>query len=237
VTKKSILFDLGGTLAYFYEPYEFSGILQQAVADVREYLLQKGLLVVSNEEISRRVKEEDHEAKDNHVRPLEERLARIFQLNANVCTDELALEMCRHFMKPIFSRGLCYDDALPTLKGLRSKGYRIGTVSNTSWGSPAILWREELSRLGLSEQLDTAVFCRDVGYRKPARQIFEFTLRKLDASSQDCLFVGDNPKWDLLGPQSVGIAAILIDRQSTNQDADVEKISNLRELADRLSRL
>ena len=233
MTKDTILFDLGGTLAYYYEISEFPDILHEAVAEVRDYLLKEGILTVSSEEIFQRVREEDHEAADYRIRPLEERLYRIFQLDASLYSEELAMKMCRCFMKPIFARGCCYEDTIPTLSELRSRGFKTGIVSNTSWGSPAVLWREEIDRLGLGQMVDAAVFCRDVGWRKPARQIFEFAVRKLNATPQNCVFVGDNPNWDLLGPQALGITAILIDRQSTIQKAAEKPIKSLRELLGR----
>lgn len=137
-------------------------------------------------------------------------------------------------MKPIFARGYCYEDTLPTLQKLRAEGFKTAIVSNTPWGSPANLWQEEIERLGLSEYMDVVVFCRDVGWRKPARQIFEFTLEKLQALPQDCVFVGDDPRWDLVGPRAVGIEAILIDRQRAMQDAGEEPINDLHELVGRL---
>jgi putative hydrolase of the HAD superfamily len=137
-------------------------------------------------------------------------------------------------MKPIFARGHCYEDTVPALNELRSKAFKIGIVSNTSWGSPAILWREEIERLGLARMVDCTVFCRDVGWRKPAKQIFEFALQKFNTSSQDCVFVGDNPQWDVMGPEEVGMKAILIDRQGAVKDPEVRPIRNLRELPGRL---
>ena len=234
MTKNTVLFDLGGTLAYYYEMVEFPKRLLECVDGVRNFLSKEGLLAVSEEEISRKVREEDHEDKDYRIRPLEERLFRIFQLDAAASTQELAMKMCRCFMKPIFARGYLYEDTVPTLKELRSKGFKIGVVSNTSWGSPAILWREELDRLGLSRIVAGAVFCRDVGWRKPAKQIFEFALQKFNTTPQDCVFVGDNPRWDLMGPEAVGIAAILIDRQGTAKDPKARPIGNLHELLSRL---
>jgi putative hydrolase of the HAD superfamily len=76
-------------------------------------------------------------------------------------------------------------------------GFKIGIVSNTSRGSPAFLWREEIGRLGLGQRVDDMVFCRDVGWRKPAKQIFEFALQKFNTNPENCIFVGDHQKWDL----------------------------------------
>ena len=235
--KNAVLFDLGNTLAQYFERSEFPDILEQAIAEVQNYLHQKGLLSVSPEAMWRRVRDENYEARDYRVRLLEERLVRIFRLDDSVQASGLIMAMCRCFMKPIFARGRCYEDALPTLQGLRFGGFKTAIVSNTTWGSPAVLWREEIERFSLSKYADVVVFCTDVGWRKPARQIFEFTLEKLQALPQHCIFVGDDPRWDLVGPRAVGIEAVLIDRRGTMYDAGEDSIQNLHELWGRLQLL
>jgi putative hydrolase of the HAD superfamily len=135
-------------------------------------------------------------------------------------------------MAPLFARGRPYDDVLPVLRRLRAEGVRTAIVSNTPWGSPGDLWREELARLGLAGEVDLAVFCSDVGWRKPAAAIFEYTLARLDARPADCFFVGDNPRWDVAGPRRVGIEALLLDRDGMAKDGD--SIRDLYELWPRL---
>ncbi len=232
--KSVILFDLGDTLVQYYVRSEFPGILDQAITGVQEYLRQAGLLDLSAEAIWQRVEEENHEAEDYAVRPLEERLTRIFQLDSSAISTEVVMEMCRCFMKPIFAVAHRYDDVLPVLQELGKRGYRKAIISNTPWGSPANLWREEIKRLSLDDRVELVVFCRDVGWRKPARQIFDYTLEKLDAEPQDCVFIGDNPRWDLVGPRAVGIDVILMDRRGLLQGNEEETIKNLYELLDRL---
>jgi putative hydrolase of the HAD superfamily len=224
--KTVVLFDLGGTLAHYYERDEFPAILEEAIGEAGDCLRR--------EAIWRAVREEDHEAADCRVRPLEGRLARIFQLGDEQGAGNLLLEACRCFMRPIFARGHRYEDALPVLHTLRAEGFRTAVVSNTPWGSPAGLWREEIERLGLGEFLDAAVFCRDAGWRKPARPIFACTLERVGAAPQDCLFVGDDPRWDLVGPRGAGIEAVLIDRHGTAEHGKEEPIRTLHELWTRL---
>jgi len=229
--KSVLLFDLGSTLAHYYDVRDFPAILKQAIVEVRGYLSQSGLLHVSEDDLWCRVREEDHESSDYRVRPLEERLARIFELEHLPDDSRVVDAICRRFMKPIFARGYCYEDSLSALKELREKGYRTAIISNTSWGSPAYLWREELNRLTLSTYMNTVVFCRDVGWRKPARQIFLYALEKLSALPRDCVFVGDEPKWDVVGPRAAGITPILIDRSGARPSSVEPKlIRNLREL-------
>jgi putative hydrolase of the HAD superfamily len=166
--------------------------------------------------------------------PLEGRLTMIFGLEASIATDELLMKMCKRFMAPIFERGKCYEDTLAALNELRSREFRTAIVSNRSWGSPAVLWRNEVKRLGLDLYMDSVVLDRDIGWRKTSKLIFEFAMKTLGALRGNCLFVGDEPKWDLKGPRAVGIEAILIDRHGTKLGVEEQPIKNLHELASSL---
>jgi putative hydrolase of the HAD superfamily len=229
--KEVVLFDLGNTLVQYYEPSEFPFILTQAILQVRSDLLDRGLPCCSLEALWPRVNAENHEAGDHRVRPLEGRLARIFQLDLDQAAD-VTESICRCFLQPIFARGHPYEDTLPVLRELKRKGRRTALVSNAPWGSPAWLWREELARLGLAEWLDAVVFCTDVGWRKPARPIFQLALERLQARPHDCLFVGDDPRWDLAGPQALGMEVILIGRRGAYSDPAIKAIRNLHELGE-----
>lgn len=236
--KKAVLFDLGGTLVEYYTRAEFPGVLEEAIGEVEECLRHLDLLRVPPEALWQRVRDEDREAGDHRVRPLEGRLVRIFQLDDANCaggqpvSGDLVVEMCRCFLKPIFARGRLYGDAHPVLQRLAAAGLQTAIVSNTPWGSPAELWREEVKRHGLSAQ--AVVTCRDAGWRKPARQIFEFALERVGASPQESLFVGDDPRWDVQGPKGMGMEAILIDRQGTMEGSREHTIRSLEGLWNRL---
>lgn len=234
INKTTILFDLGSTLVHYYERSEICEVLEQCAESVRAFLSKKGLLRISPDVMWQRVKSENHEAQDYRVRPLEERLVRIFHIDEKKRTDRFIMDMCQHFMNPIFIRGDCYEDTVPALQQLKSMGFTTAIISNTPWGSPAELWRKEVARFGLSRYMNAVVFCRDVGWRKPARQIFEFALENLHASPKNCLFVGDDPRWDIAGPRAVGIDALLIDRTESYQNIDVASIKNLSDLVKQL---
>ena len=225
--KRYVLFDLGGTLVEYFDRPQFPGILREAIAGVRDCLRAEGLLRVSEEEMWQRVEAENHEASDYRVRPTEERLSRIFQLDGSPHPTH---PVCRVFMRPIFARGRIYDDTVPVLSTLRERGITTAIVSNTTWGSPAELWREEVARHGLDRVADELVFCRDVGWRKPDRRVFEHTLDLLRARVDECVFVGDDPRWDLAGPRAIGMRAILIGRRETPQHSDENPIRGLNEL-------
>jgi putative hydrolase of the HAD superfamily len=231
--KDTVLFDLGNTLVRYWHKPEFKGILRQCIGNVRDYLGQAGLLLVHPEEMWGRVEAEDYENPDGLVRPLEGRLKRIFALEAEV-EPEVMGSMCEGFLQPFFARAKRYEDTLPTLAALKEDGLCTAVISNLPWGSPAAPWHREVARQGLAPYLNAVVFCTDAGWRKPARQIFEVALDLCEAEPENCLFVGDNPVWDVAGPRAIGMEAVLIDRYGTVLGAEQEPIGSLDELWPRL---
>jgi putative hydrolase of the HAD superfamily len=126
---------------------------------------------------------------------------------------------CRLFLEPGFAVALCYEDTLPVLARLRAEGLRLAILSNTPWGSPAGPWREEVARHGLRERVEAVLFCRDAGWRKPAEPPFALMLRTLGVAPEECLFIGDEPRWDLAGAERSGLPAVLLDRSGETPGA------------------
>ncbi|MEX2729986.1 MAG: hypothetical protein Q6353_022280, partial [Candidatus Sigynarchaeum springense] len=83
---KCIFFDLGGTLVEYYKTSEFHAILDEALLDIQTFLFEKLAITFDEVTVGKRADEENRESGDNRVRPLEDRLAVIFQL------DDLAKE-------------------------------------------------------------------------------------------------------------------------------------------------
>ena len=221
---KAILFDLGNTLAEYHAPGGSHGLIMRAVGAVEDYLRREGLVSDSPEEIQERIRLENYESRNYRVRPLEKRLSRIFRIS----DPSVLSEASRVFVEPITSGAVVYEDTIPVLQELRNRGIKTAVVSNSPWGSPPDLWGHEIERLGLLPYFDALCFCGEVGWRKPARPIFRLALGKLGVEAADCLFVGDRPKWDIDGPKAVGMAAVLIDRDSAYPGR--RSIKQLREL-------
>lgn len=225
----AVLFDLGNTLVGYYELPEFSAILSAGIEASASCLEAHGIALPPSDTITDRVGAENREAADYCVRPLDQRLRRIFGLDE--IGPAVAADMCRAFMEPIFAIATVYSDTLPTLHQLRSRGIRTAIVSNSPWGSPASLWQDELARHGILPLVDAAVFCGDVGWRKPDTRIFHHTMQQLGVTADRCLFVGDDPRWDIVGPRSVGMEAVLIDRDGAT-DGSIRSLKELVELVE-----
>ena len=234
---RALLFDLGDTLVGYYRRHEFPSILNACLGQTEAYLRKRNLPVPPAQEIERRAQSENFEARNLRVRPLEQRLKRIFSLRLPSARKYLMQEMCRAFLAPIFSMATLYPDTLPALASLKKNGLKIGILSNTPWGSPADLWHGEVARHGLCAFCDKVIFCRDVGWRKPARSIFRHALQRLACLPESCVFVGDNLKWDIEGGRRVGMVPVLIDRSDSVEPVDAPRITSLLELESLLKTL
>ena len=205
----AVLFDLGNTLVSYYKPAEFHPVLERCVAAVTRLLQSEGHQVVAASAFER-AKCLNKERPDFRVWPLRERLKEIFAGTGEPLTDALMEAMSEQFLGPILATGTMNPEAIPVLRQLKALGLKCAILSNTPWGSPAAAWRNELRRWGLLEWVDTAVFCVDVGWRKPAPQIFEQALMCLGVTAARALFVGDDLQWDVEGARSAGIAPVLL---------------------------
>lgn len=99
------------------------------------------------------------------------------------------------------------DGAGEVLAELRSRGYRIGLISNTG-RTPGSALREVLDRLGVGRYFDAMVFSNEHGACKPQQSIFDTLRNALDVRFGEILFVGDNLYVDVHGAQRCGMRAV-----------------------------
>jgi putative hydrolase of the HAD superfamily len=121
-----------------------------------------------------------------------------------------------------------YDDVESSLKQLRSRGLKIGVVSN---------WDTRLKSisdgLGLTRLVDFIVISAEVGVRKPDPKIFQLALDKAGVRPEEAIHVGDLPEEDAEGARRAGLRPVLIDRKrriSGAFPAGVRVVSSLAEL-------
>jgi putative hydrolase of the HAD superfamily len=106
-----------------------------------------------------------------------------------------------------------YEDALPVLEVLRGHGLRIGLVSNG---------QRDLEEFAVHHALevDAVVGSKAHGRTKPHPSIFVAALAALGASADETAMVGDSYEDDIEGARSLGMRAILLDREGTRPEED-----------------
>ena len=70
-----------------------------------------------------------------------------------------------------------------------------------------------LKKEGLFELFEEIIWSSQTPYIKPAPELFEMALEKLKMQPQQTLYVGDNPKRDIVGATSVGMPVVYIENK------------------------
>jgi len=136
--------------------------------------------------------------------------------------------------RPLVAGGRLVPDASAALAELRRRGYRLGLVSNTPWGTPDYLWTGQLERFGLVRFFEVTCFSSDVGFRKPDPRIFQAALKPLGVPPARAVFVGDEPEADIAGARGAGLASVWVDRHhrrppSPAADLTITRLADLPE--------
>jgi putative hydrolase of the HAD superfamily len=122
-----------------------------------------------------------------------------------------------------------WEDSLPVVRELRSRGVRTALISNCSHSTRPIV-----DRLGLEDEFDATLLSFEVGLHKPDPRIYEEALRRVgDVAPDRAVFVDDQTSY-CDGAAALGIETYLIVRTSEAPpppDLDGHRvISDLRSL-------
>ncbi|MEW5936465.1 MAG: HAD family hydrolase [Candidatus Thermoplasmatota archaeon] len=124
-----------------------------------------------------------------------------------------------------------YEDVIPTLKELRSRGLKLGTITNG--------FEEEVADVMSHLPIDTGFFdiivgCDTTGAEKPDPQPFLHAASRLGMNPEDALFVGDSYEKDYLGALGTGMRALLILREGELPAPEIAYIRRLEEVLEHL---
>jgi HAD superfamily hydrolase (TIGR01509 family) len=98
-------------------------------------------------------------------------------------------------------------EAKPVLRKLKQEGIKIGLISNAARSSRT--YRRMLNSYGIGEYFDSLTISCEVGYLKPAKEIFHVALNELSVEPHEALHVGDLFKADVVGAVSFGMNSAL----------------------------
>lgn len=146
---------------------------------------------------------------------------------ADYC-DRIALEY-----RPPVVQGI--KEALEEL----TKDYKLAVICNTGWHSGETV-RQLLERYDFPKYFLHLTFSDEAGIAKPHKQIFEYTLKKLDCNTEDAVHIGDSEYSDIVGAKKAKMRAILFaginDKYKDNNSADIT-ISTYDNLVDIIEKM
>ncbi len=122
------------------------------------------------------------------------------------------------------------SDRSSVFDALRSRGLRVGFVSNTLT-APQVMQRR-LKEFGLLDHAEVAVFSVEHGVRKPNPEIYRIALRTLSVEPGEVVFVGDRVREDVRGPQSLGMRSVLTHEFRQEDPAESAPLAVIKHLDD-----
>ena len=220
---KAVFFDIDDTL---FDTSEFAMLARKAALNV---MIDAGLPLTSTEayDLLREIIAQKGSNYDRHFNVL----------TKTVFGEEkpllIALGMITyHNVKFALLRP--FPHTTSTLINLKSKGYRLGVISN---GITIKQW-EKLIRLGIHHFFDEVVTSDEVGFEKPNGRIFELALNRMGCQGEMSVMIGNKFNEDIMGAVNAGMSAILVNSELTPEEKeliekeklDVKVISNINEL-------
>jgi putative hydrolase of the HAD superfamily len=112
-------------------------------------------------------------------------------------------------------------DAIDTLSGLKSRGYKIGLVSNSSIEIP-LLWHET----PFANLIDAPIFSSRVCMKKPDLHIYHLACDSLAVIPNSCLYIADGEDHELAAAAKVGLHPVLIRNASQKTQRKLHQEAN-----------
>ncbi len=186
-----IIFDLGKTLMYLPDEYDLEARIASLIEKPKQEIItlvydlcRRNLGMTAEEFIDNLSK------KLNHVEdPVLDKAIR------DICADSI-------------HRAMLQPDAINALTALKSKGYNLALVSNTS-----PLSRPRIQKLGLVDHFDHIVFSCDMGLLKPDPRIFIYAMEKMETTPDHTCIIGDRIRTIILGGAILGSKLVLVERK------------------------
>jgi len=210
----AVLFDLGDTLWHFPKMPPVDVIRGETVGRITRLLESWGIGVT-----------DEHRFLGRDIRfAVEEETARAFHGD---CLDPGYPDLCRrvaarHGLELTPAQGqelweawnlggaflgrTLFPDTLETLRWLKARGYRLGSVTNRGYGGPR--FRQEMRDLGLAELFEVVAVSCDIGYMKPHPRIFQYALDRMAIEPEQTVMVGDSLRADVEGAKTLGMTAV-----------------------------
>ncbi len=114
----------------------------------------------------------------------------------------------------------------------KKRGLRLGVGSDMTAD-----WQlKKLEKLGLLDAMDFVVTSEEAGVEKPHPALFRLCAEKAGCLPEECLFIGDNLRKDVLGAENAGMEALWLqpDPQKAGEYPSVKSIPGFQGLIDHI---
>jgi len=231
VNIKAVGFDVGNTLITYSVPLNWQALYPSAIKQVMaacglDYSAQadaqaQAILTKYNTRVNYR----EHEVSSDTI------FGEILDgWDMEICKLQVAKQAFYSYFQ---RQSACYDDAEHVLLSLKSRGIKLGVLTDVAYGMDNEYALQDL--VAIRKYIDICLTSTDVGYRKPHKKGYLMLQEEFDTPSSTIAFVGDEEK-DIVGANNVGFISILksyVDRD-WGQNHTIRDLSELLPLVDNL---
>jgi YjjG family noncanonical pyrimidine nucleotidase len=144
--------------------------------------------------------------------------------------DTLCRELSHEYLYTCPKKGNLMPHAIETLTYLSGK-YKLSIITN---GFEEIQ-NTKLSAGNLHGYFDHVVTSQQAGFKKPSKEIFEYTLGKNNIKPHQAVMIGDNLVTDIGGARQATIDSVFFNFEQIKHDAEIHvEINSLHQLCELL---
>ena len=231
---KAVFFDWFNTLTTYYPPREGAYALacHDLGFEVTTDELARGLLLADQFYSDENARSPVKKREPKEMIAVYVRYGQVALRGAGLPSSEETVLRVMEKVRGAFSspRFALYDDVLPALGVLKSRGLVMGLISNIDQDIKPIC-----SELGLDAYIAQVVTSKDVTSEKPHPPIFLAALNGAGVKAAESVYVGDQYSCDVVGARGVGMKPVLVDRYDLFPEVnDCPRIKSLAELVNHL---
>jgi putative hydrolase of the HAD superfamily len=124
-----------------------------------------------------------------------------------------------------------YPDTMPTLLRLRESGFKVGCAS----GGKSVKQWQKLVSLGLEQCFHSVVISEDLDLQTFSKEVLDHAVRSLGVGSSEAVYIGTNPKTDLLIADEAHVLAVRLRKGDSRSEKivgakplhEIEKLSEI----------
>ena len=127
-------------------------------------------------------------------------------LDFKIADEKLAQEMSVHFLDLLPTRTILFPYTKEILHYLIDKGYALHLITNGFEKTQ----HNKLMYSGLKPFFKEVITSEGSGSLKPNKEIFEFALKKTNATAGESIMIGDSVEVDIVGAMKAGIDQVYV---------------------------
>ena len=140
---------------------------------------------------------------------------------------EKAAQMAHNYITVSPTKTHLFPHTKEILSYLKNKNYSLHIITN---GFPEVQ-HIKVRNADLEKYFNQLIISEEVGFKKPAKEIFDIAVEKAGAKASESVMIGDDLEVDILGGNEMGMTTVWVNYHGDSGDIEPDyEVKNLREI-------